>query len=51
MTMTTMPRPLQAHTRIYCPEAGIEGLRCGWAKRARKKALRKYRRHWMRRHG
>lgn len=48
--MTMMPSPLQVRARIYCPESSIEGLRCPWGKRARKKALRKYRRHWLRRH-
>lgn len=57
----TAPPPIQGGSRIYCPmidmpaiEAGRKtaetGLMCGWRKRARRKALAKYRRHWRRAH-
>jgi hypothetical protein len=50
MTMKAPP-PLQGRARIFCPESSIEGIRCGWRRRARKRALLRYRQHWRRRHG
>lgn len=53
----TAPPPLQGGSRVRCPmidmpamEEGHGFVMCGWSRKAGRKTLARYRRHWRRAH-
>jgi hypothetical protein len=51
------PPPMQGGSRVRCPmvdmpamEEGSGFAMCGWSRKAGRKTLRRYRRHWRRAH-